>query len=163
MLGFLTDITFLTGLVQNYWYLGAFVVGLLSSVSLFLPSPAFVIIFVTAPMFNPFLLGLVAGIGAAFGELTGYYGGLMGKKFLSRYAKQMQDVQDKFNRYNPNVFLFVFSASPLPFDVVGLFCGLIRYPVWKFFVPLLLGKIVKYWIIAYAGFYGISFLGNLFS
>ena len=85
------DIQFFTGLIQNFGYFGAFLVGLLSSVTIFLPTPAFLVIFaLSAPGlgFNPGLLGLCGGIGAAIGELTGYLVGYGGREFLlKKYEK----------------------------------------------------------------------------
>ncbi|NYZ80194.1 VTT domain-containing protein [Candidatus Micrarchaeota archaeon] len=151
------DFTFLSSLLLNYWYLGAFFVGLLSSISIFLPSPAFVVVFLMAPMFDPFLLGIAAGLGAAVGEITGYLGGWAGEKvLLKKYSKQIKGLEGSFEKYHPSVVIFLFAVSPLPFDIVGLFCGVVRYPLKHFMPPLLIGKIIKYWIICYAGFYGMT-------
>ena len=58
--------------------------------------------------------------------------------------------------------IFVFAATPLPFDVIGLFCGVVRYPAKKFFIATLIGKIIKYLVIAYAGFYGMGWISIMF-
>ena len=50
--------------------------------------------------------------------------------------------------------VFVFAATPLPFDVMGMVAGLLRYPFWKFFLACLCGKILKYVGIALAGAWG---------
>jgi membrane protein YqaA with SNARE-associated domain len=158
----LGSLEFLTSLMFSYYYIGAFIVGLLSSVSIFLPSPAFVVIFLVAPVFNPFWLGIAAGIGAAVGELTGYATGYAGEKvLLKKYDKSLKDVENNFSKYKPAVFIFLISLTPFPFDFIGIFCGVIKYPIEKFFTPLVLGKVLKYLIIAYAGFYGISSVMHL--
>ncbi|MEM0372918.1 MAG: VTT domain-containing protein [archaeon] len=151
------DLTFLSNLMMSYWYLGAFVVGLLSSVSIFLPSPAFIVVFLTAPLFDPFLLGLAAGTGAALGEMTGYYAGRLGGAVIAKkYDKLLKDMEKNFEKYRPSLFIFLFALTPLPFDIVGIFCGVIRYKRRFFIPPVLAGKIIKYWAISYAGYYGVS-------
>lgn len=153
-------------LVNDFWYFGIFLIGFLSSFLIFLPTPAFLVIFVLgAPQFgfNPFFLGLAAGLGAAVGELVGYVLGYGGQElFLKRYDKQLKKLEKQFQKYGAPLIIFIFSAGPLPFDIVGIFCGVINYPVKKFFIPLLIGKLIKYWAIAYAGFYGIAWISGFF-
>ena len=133
--------------------------GLLSSVSIFLPSPSFLVIFSVAPFFNPFVLGIAAGFGAAVGELTGYGAGLAGKKtLLKKYKKHTDKLRKSFKKYHPSMIIFLISLTPLPFDFVGIFCGVIKYSFKKFFLATLAGKIIKYWAIAYAGFYGMNWV-----
>ena len=151
----------LNGLLAEYWPLGALVIGFLSSAILFLPSPAFILIFVAAKQFDPFWLGLLAGIGAAIGELIAYYAGYIGKDFLLvKYEKQLTRLNEQFQKRNPMLVIFGITLTPFPFDVVGIFCGLIKYPVQKFFIPLLAGKIIKFWVIAYAGYLSIDFISQ---
>jgi membrane protein YqaA with SNARE-associated domain len=54
--------------------------------------------------------------------------------------------------------IFIFALLPNPaFDVAGAAAGVVRYPFWKFLLMLFLGKTVKGWIIAFAG-YGALYL-----
>lgn len=151
----------LTLFIMNYAYLGAFVLGFISSVSIFAPMPSFIVIFSVAPFWDPLLLGFAAGLGAAFGEISGYLSGWAGEAVLLRkYEKQLDKTEKLFDRYHPFWVILFFSATPLPFDFVGIFCGVITYPFKKFFVPLVIGKIIKYWVIAFAGFYGLTWIMN---
>ena len=156
---------FLFSLAYGLGYLGVFFIGFLSSVTIFLPTPAFAIVFaLAAPQFgfNPLLLGLFAGTGAAFGELTGYILGYGGKAvLLKKYRKQLAKVEAGFKRYGAPAIIFVFAVTPLPFDIVGMFCGIVGYPWKKFFIATLAGKLVKYVAIAYAGFYGIQWISQM--
>ena len=157
-------------LLVTFGYLGAFISGFFSTFTLFLPSPTFAVVFLlaTTKQFDPLLLGLLGGLGAAIGEIIGYgigYGAGFGAKKLKKqkWVKQRKYVESLFKKYHPNLIIFVFSAAPvLPFDLVGLFCGAIKYNIRHFIVYLTAGKIVKYLVLAYAGFYGIEFVMSLF-
>ena len=66
-------------------------------------------------------------------------------------------------RYGAVVVIFVFSILPLPFDVIGIICGITRYDIRKFMVATTAGKIIKFTLISLAGFYGISWLMGTFA
>jgi len=154
---------YLAFLVNTFGYMGILFVGVLSSVSIFLPSPAFVFIVAISAtrLFDPFLVGFFAGLGAALGELTSYAVAFGGTKLASRkynVDKRIREVHKYFESYGDEVIIFLFAISPLPFDIIGLFCGLVKYPIRKFFVLTLAGKLVKYWIIAYSGYYGFEMI-----
>jgi membrane protein YqaA with SNARE-associated domain len=154
---------FLLGLVNTWGYLGVFLIGLVSSATLFIPTPAFLIVFIVAPLFNPVLLGFFAGLGAAIGEMSGYLIGLGGEHvLLKHHGKRLKEIEKYFEKHGSQAIIFVFAATPLPFDIVGLFCGVVKYPLKWFFTFTLLGKLVKYWFIAFAGFYGMGWIMNMF-
>jgi len=155
-------IDFLLNLVNTYGYPAVFLVGFLSSFTLFIPSPAFIVVFLVAPVLNPFVLGLFAGFGSAVGEMISYLAGYGVRKLAKKKQKKLDDIKKLFNKYHPDVVIFFFSATPLPFDFVGILCGTINYDRKRFFIATLLGKIVKYLIIAYAGFYGINWVVDYF-
>ena len=145
-------------------YIGAFIIGFLSSFTLFLPTPAFVIIFIMAAAgLNPIALGIAAGLGSAAGELIGFALGYGSRQLLvKKHKKELVRIERLFQKYKGWLVVFVFAATPLPFDIVGIFCGNIGYPFKKFMIPTIAGKIVKYIAIALAGFYGVQWLSSLF-
>jgi len=153
-------------LIMTFGYLGVFFVSLISSASILFPVPGFAVIFTLGSVLNPFLVGLSAALGAALGELVGYYIGYGGEKLGARKKKKLKEklknIERLFQKYKGAFIIFVFAATPLPFDLVGLFCGTINYPVKKFFVATLAGKIIKYLLIAYAGALGIEYLLEFF-
>ena len=57
--------------------------------------------------------------------------------------------------------IFALAVVPSPgMDVVGFACGSMRYPIHKFGLAILLGKLVKFIVAAYIGLLGSSaFLG----
>ncbi|MFH0987228.1 MAG: VTT domain-containing protein [Candidatus Micrarchaeota archaeon] len=154
------DVDSMMKLVEQYWILGAFLMGFMSSGSLFLPTPSFIVVFLMGAKFNPILLGISAGLGAAVGELIGYYLGMAGHKFTKKYDHELGHVKCLFERYHGQLVIFFFALTPLPFDIVGIFCGVIKYPFRKFFIPTVAGKIIKYTVIAYAGAIGLEVIGH---
>ena len=150
-------------------YLGAFISGFFSTFTLFLPSPTFIVVFFLAGAgYNPLLLGILGGLGATIGEMIGYgvgYGAGAGvKKFKGKkWTKKREYVAKLFKKYHPNLIIFIFSAAPvIPFDLVGIFAGTIKYNYKHFIFYLAAGKIIKYIILAYMGFYGIEYLLGIF-
>ena len=147
-------------------YAGAFIAGLLSSISIFLPSPSFIIVFILAGYLNPIAIGLLAGVGAGLGELTGYYLGRGGEKYLfkksGRITRWLKKFEYYFTKYNSDIVILFVAATPLPFDFLGILCGSIKYSVKRFFLATLGGKIIKYMLIAIAGYYGMAWVSSFF-
>ena len=160
--GFLALITD-PGFLASFGYIGVFLAGFLSTFSLFLPSPTFIAVFLLATTLNPLLLGIIGGLGAGVGELIGYGVGVGANKVLKRkYKKYIDWANELFEKYHPNVVIFVLAAAPVfPFDVAGIFCGTINYNIKHFSFYLITGKILKYLILAYAGFFGLNFFMGL--
>jgi membrane protein YqaA with SNARE-associated domain len=150
-------------LVSNYGYLGVFLVSLLGSASIIFPVPSTFVVFGAALFLNPLLLGLVGGLGAAIGELTGYILGVGGGKIIKRkWKKDLKKTEKMFQRYGGFFIIVVFAATPLPDDIVGILGGTLRYPLKKFFLATLIGKIILHLLLAYAGFYGINWVLEAF-
>ena len=146
-------------------YLGILFVSFIGSATIVLPVvPAVLVIFAVAPIANPWLVGIAAGVGAAFGELTGYALGRGGNYVAGKKQKKyFLQAERLMERYGAVVVIFVFSILPLPFDVIGIICGITRYDIRKFMVATTAGKIIKFTLISLAGFYGISWLMGTFA
>lgn len=165
---------FLMGLIQSFGYLGVFASSLLGSATILFPVPSFIIVAAAGAMMNPFLVAVAAALGSAIGELTGYAVGFGGRKLaLIRKNKHLQssfEMMEKwfeaslttfgrrFRLHLGFVLIFIFAATPLPDDIIGLFCGAVKYDVRKFFLATLAGKFILSLVLAYAGFYGIDFI-----
>src|SRR5690606_18835350 len=63
-----------------YGYLGVFLLTLLSSAMIVLPSPALGAVALGGKVLNPWLVGLVGGVAAGLGEITGYVAGRGGSE-----------------------------------------------------------------------------------
>ncbi|MDW8069253.1 MAG: VTT domain-containing protein [Anaerolineae bacterium] len=138
-----------------YGYTAVFLVGLLSNATIILPIPGLAVSSVMGGVFNPWLVGIVAGIGQALGELSGYMLGYSGQTLIANRPIYNR-IQDWMRRWGVWV-IFVLAAIPNPvFDVGGMIAGALRFPVWKFLTSCAAGKILKNILFALAGYYGIE-------
>ena len=149
--------------LKAYRYLGVFLINLIASSSIILPLPASAFVFALGAVLNPFFIGLSAGLGAAIGEFSGYALGWGSRKIIkNKWKKQIDNVEKLFAKYGGFLVIFIFATTPLPDDIAGIIGGVLKYPVKKYFLAVLLGKIVLNLVIAYAGFYGIKWILNYF-
>jgi membrane protein YqaA with SNARE-associated domain len=135
----------------SYGYLGVFVITLISTASLVLPVPYLATIVVAGSFLDPKMVALVAGLAASLGELTGYGLGYTGRSLLpeSRWTTMIQSSMQRWGG------LVIFGAAAVPnpfFDAVGMIAGATRMPVWVFLMAAFLGKTLRFWLFAMAGF-----------
>lgn len=150
--------------LANFGYLGIFLISLIGTATIIFPLPAAVFVFGAAAVLNPLILGIVAGLGAAIGELTGYFMGYAGEKIGEKKIKErVERIKKLFKKYGGFLILVVFAATPLPDDIVGIVGGFLKYEIGKFFVAVLIGKIIFHLILAYGGYYGINWILDYFS
>ena len=141
-----------------YGYFGIFLISLMASATLIIPIPALPVVFVMGAILNPWLVGLMVGLAEPIGELTGYMAGYSGKVALQKNRRFYGRLEDWMHRRGPLV-LFGFSALPNPFtDVAGVAAGAIRYPIWKFLMWMLVGKMFKGLLVAFAGYWTLRLL-----
>jgi len=153
VLGFLVELG--EYLITNYGYFGVVIVSFISSSTLFLPIPisSHLTVFAFSTLLNPYLVGLSAGIGTTLGELTGYAAGYGGQKLVKlreKYTKKLSRLEDLFNKYG-FWLIIVFAATPLPDDLLGIFCGSIKYDLKRFIVSVFIGKTIMFTLIALFG------------
>lgn len=158
-------------ILHDYGLIGVFFAALLGNLTLFFPLPIDATVYILGlfdfgfGVLNPAVLGLVAGIGAGIGEMSGYAAGLIGrqgvKRFAGREMAQMKSVQEGLKKYG-FAFILIAAFTPLPFDLVGIVAGLMRYDLRKFFIGAILGKIARCIVIAYAGYFSLSFVASFF-
>jgi membrane protein YqaA with SNARE-associated domain len=143
--------------LKGYGYVAVFLVGLISNATLILPVPGLAVSSVMGSVFNPWIVGLVAGTGQALGELTGYMAGYSGQSWVVDHPWYRRLVL-RTQRYG--VFaIFVLALLPNPlFDVAGMAAGALRLPLWKFLLSCAAGKVIKNILFAMAGSYGIGAL-----
>lgn len=142
-------------------YLGVFLVSLLAATVLFVPIPSIPIVFLMGAILNPFLVGLMSGIGESIGEITGYTAGFSGREALDN--KQRYARIKGWMRRRGTLVLFLFSAIPnLFFKLVGVAAGAIRYPFWKYMLVIFAGKTLKGTVIALLGYWSLRLALQLF-
>ena len=155
----------IVGAASTFGYLGAFAVSFLGNATILVPFPYVVIPFVLGAsiLHNPWLVGLVSGIGAAMGEMTGYFAGYYGGRFLKE--------EDKINGFSEYVqrrpsmtpfIIWVLAATPIPDDILIVPLGVARYSWWRVLIPLLIGKAIFLTAIAWAGRLGLLWVEAVF-
>jgi membrane protein YqaA with SNARE-associated domain len=148
----------------QYGYLGVFLISLIGAMSIFVPIPYTVVIFILGGLssFDPLWIAVAAGIGSAIGEFSGYLLGVGGRKVIgNKYKKRMEFITKLFKKYGP-VAIFVFALTPLPDDLLFIPLGVMRYSLLRAFIPALLGKFFSNLIIAYSGRLSLQIVGDLF-
>jgi membrane protein YqaA with SNARE-associated domain len=144
----------------GYGYLGVFVVSLLGNATVILPVPSLLAVFAGGTAFNPFIVGLVAGVAEPLGELTGYLAGYGGAAIVEN-RQRFQRLQHWMQRHG-FITILVLSAIPNPlFDMAGVSAGALRMPVWKFLLSCWIGKTAKALAIAWLGSQSIQWLAPL--
>lgn len=139
-------------LFQSLGYVGVFLLTMTCSATLFLPVPAWGAVTVAGGYLHPILLGLVAGAGAATGELTGYLAGRGGRLVLGEQAEGIIGRISRLMNRHGFLTLFLLSAIPNPFfDVAGLTAGSLRYSPVRYWLAVALGKSVVYVSLALGG------------
>lgn len=145
------------GDVEAYGYLGVFLISILGSAVILVPVPSMPVVFIMGAILNPWLVGLMAGLGEPIGEIPSYMAGYSGRASMEKRSLYIK--LKGWMKRRGSLVLFLFASIPNPaFDLAGATAGALRYPFWKFLLLLLLGKTVKGWIIAFAGYWTLRLL-----
>ncbi len=150
--GYLTDIDW-----TALGYPGVFVLSFVGSVAMVLPVPGLISVCGISVVLNPFIVGLLAGVGETLGEISGYAVGYGGRGVVAErpFYKKVEAWMER----RGTLTLFVMSIIPNPvFDVVGIAAGATRFPLRRFFATVWAGKTLKGLLVAYTCFYGFRLL-----
>ncbi len=134
--------------------LGLFVVSLIGNATVIVPAPTFVMACAGGALFGPVQAGIVSGLGAGIGELTGYMAGVGGKAVIppGKWTTRLEG----FIRRNGFVTIFALAAIPNPlFDIGGMLAGITHMQVWRFVLATVLSKSVRFTLLGLgcAGFF----------
>lgn len=161
----LVEVTFLVG------YQGAFIVSFLGNATVLLPFPYIGVPFILGGLknitndtfvFNPWLVGIVAGLGATLGEMVSYLLGRVGGKMIDEEQRRgFREFILKHPRSTPLVLWFL-AVTPIPDDVLIVPLGAAKYSWWKVFAPQLIGKTMFLTAITWAGRLGMEWIGIFF-
>jgi membrane protein YqaA with SNARE-associated domain len=155
---FSTDISNL----KSYGYVGLFVINVIGAASILLPSPAAASVFGGGALLANFMgipafiwVGMIAGLGEAVGEFSGYAAGYGG-----RIVVENRPEYKRIHRWmdsHGTITMFLMSIFPNPlFDVVGVAAGAVQMPMKRFFVAVLAGKVIKDTWMAAVGAGGVA-------
>lgn len=133
-----------------FGYPGIFVLAFLAYATVLLPAPGVAVVFTMGAVFNPLLVALFAGAGAALGEISGYLAGFSGQVIAEK--ARFYDHLEKWMDRNGGLTIIGLSAIPNPFfDLAGLAAGALKMPVPKFLFYCWIGETIKMLLFAYAG------------
>jgi len=178
-------------LLIHYWkyleqfqiliYLGLFFTAILAGSPIPVPTPCMALTFAFGSRFDPVIIGLIAGSGAAIGSMLVYYSGRTGRRFFpgfnisdpanSFYKSWLGRLLQKIRlpsimkfvnkRGLAGVFLFSIFPNPLLMPVL-LTMGINRAKAWRVAIALLLGHSVLFLALAFLGHYGLGSLLRYF-
>ncbi|MFH0737631.1 MAG: VTT domain-containing protein [Candidatus Micrarchaeota archaeon] len=134
-----------------YGYAGAFAIALLCNATIIFPAPGWAIVVALSGTLDPVLLGIVAGIGSAIGELTGFLAGDGVRDILGGRIKEMKRIEGLVEKYgDAGVFFLAFIPNPL-FDVAGIAAGSLKIPWWRYLIACAGGRVLRYVLLALIG------------
>lgn len=145
------------GAAEQYAYPGAFVVALLTNLTLAVPVPYNPVVLQLMTVVElPLLVALLAAAGSALGESTGWWVGSQGRAVLpdeGRAGAAVRWLQRlAAHRWRAALGLVAFSAVPNPvFDVAGLVAGAARVPYRLFLLAAFLGRLLRFVVFALVG------------
>jgi uncharacterized membrane protein YdjX (TVP38/TMEM64 family) len=148
--------------LQNYGYLGAFIISVLGGATVIVPVPMLAIVFALgAVMPMPWLVAIMAAIGELLGAVTIYFTGRSAGHALSvSKTGWIQKTYDKilnFVKKRAAVTLFIVTSIVNPFFYPAAFAaGAMKFGLRKYIFVVLAGKMIKSFTVVYAGYFGLK-------
>ena len=143
--------------LKKYGYLGSFLIAMIANMTIVIPAPGWAVIVALAGILDPWLLGLVSGLGATIGQCTAYLLGYSSMALIKEGPKY-QKATDLMQRWG-SLCIFFFALIPNPLvDIVGMAAGILKFPFLRFFFFCALGTIPKYLFLTLVGGWGLEFL-----
>jgi membrane protein YqaA with SNARE-associated domain len=148
--------------LQNYGYLGAFIISVLGGATVIVPVPMLAIVFALgAVMPMPWLVAIMAAVGELLGAVTIYFTGRSaGHALSSSKTGWIQKTYDKiynFIKKRAAITLFIVTSIVNPFFYPAAFAaGAMKFGLRKYILVVLAGKMIKSFTIVYAGYFGLK-------
>ena len=135
-----------------YGYGVLFLLTLLSSATIVLPSPALAAALQASKTLDPMLVGLVSGLAAGLGEATGYVAGRSGTEVARVQERPLGRRIEGYVRRWGVLTVFVLAAIPLPLiDLAGITAGAMGLGFWRFVAACIAGKTLRFLLVAFLG------------
>jgi uncharacterized membrane protein YdjX (TVP38/TMEM64 family) len=146
--------------LEKYGYLGIFLISIAANATIFIPIPGIALTTAMGAIFNPMWVALASGFGAAIGELTGYAAGYSSQDLVKK--RELFNRLINWMKAHPRwimvlIGILAFIPNPL-LDVAGMASGVLKVPTWRFFLPCLIGKIMKSLVFSYIGHTSVDWL-----
>lgn len=134
--------------------LGIFLVNFISGASFFVSLPAFLTVISGGSIYQPVLVALISSMGATLGDMVNYLFGFSGRHLANHHLSKKKwfiFLEEHFKRHG-TWLLFLFALIPNPiFDAIGLIAGVFRYSAYKFFLIVVAGRFIRFWLLAKLG------------
>lgn len=162
-------------------YLGLFLTAILAGSPIPIPTPCMALTFTLGSKFEPVVIGIIAGLGAAIGSMLVYFTARTGRRFLP--SLNISDPANKIysgpvgkflqkikmprvvgfanRRGIAGVFLFSIFPNPLLMPLL-VTMGISRVRAWKVAITCWLGHSVLFLALAFLGHYGLGSLLRYF-
>ncbi len=147
---------------HQFGYFGVFLISLIGALSIIVPIPYTLVIYLLGSFLNPLLVAVSGGLGSALGEFSGYVLGYYGRAVLSEERRRKMDYMMKVFHHYGFAAIFLFALTPLPDDLLFIPLGIMRYRFVKAFIPAFLGKMLMCFILAYSGHLSIGVIKVVF-
>ncbi len=148
--------------IGQWGYVGAFLISMIASATIILPAPGIAVVIAMGSALDPYILGIVAGIGSAVGELTGYVAGRTGRALIPEDQRHYFEWIQRHTKSYGSLLLLGLAAIPFPlFDLAGIVAGVLRMRLWAFLTSVSIGKSLKYIILILVGSGAVELLQQL--
>ena len=135
-----------------YSYGVLFLLTLLSSATIVLPSPALAAALQASRTLDPVAVGLVSGLAAGLGEATGYVAGRSGTEVARLRERPLGRRVERYVHRWGILTVFVLAAIPLPLiDLGGIAAGVMGLGFWRFEAACIAGKTLRFLLVAFLG------------
>jgi len=142
-------------------YPGIFIINMIGSLAIGIPLPTFIVVFIFGGILNPWVVGLAGGLGSATGTLLAYMIGRGSGETIKKRVCWMRKAEERSKRFGmfPVIVLLAFTA--ITSDKMAIFTGIVKYDVKKYYLATIIGKVMLHTIIAFMGYYGITYFMSL--
>lgn len=154
-------------LIQRYTLVSVAVISFVSGASIVMAGPAQVYVVMQASEYSAIVLGVWAGAWNALGEMIAYYVGLsVGRAsgavvFRYGWLSSLNIFARRLVAKRAMAVSFVFAAIPNPiFEPLMLWSGYHRVAVCPLFCGVIMGKIIRFSLLAYLGGWLIDKIGR---
>lgn len=139
------------GNLEDYGYIGLFMSALIGATVIPLSSEGIMGVLIYQE-FNFWLCIISATLGNTIGGFTSYYIGYLGKwEWIEKYFGIKKEKVMSSKRYMDKYgsYLGLFTTFPIIGDPLAVALGFFKVPFWRMAFWMLIGKLLKYVIIAY--------------
>lgn len=136
-----------------YAYGGVFVLTMLTSATVVIPAfSALPLAVAVATTFDPTWVALAMALGGTIGETTAYVVGYLGGGKMARTRPPGYVRAERWmRRYGVWAVLLVSAVPVLIYDLIGIAAGVLRLPLWKFWLFTFAGRFPRHMVEIYTG------------